>query len=64
VHFHFEAPYTQNDPGANALEYTLILILVAFAIVTGMSAWGIGVVFELLSASRVTQVIDLVKQFV
>jgi pilus assembly protein Flp/PilA len=30
----------RNDAGANALEYTLVMILVAFAIVTGATALG------------------------
>ena len=32
--------FTQNDKGANALEYALVMILVAFAIVAGASLLG------------------------
>jgi Flp pilus assembly pilin Flp len=53
---------TQNDRGANALEYALVLILVAFAIVAGVL--GTGGIFEFLGASRVTQVIGLAEQLV
>jgi Flp pilus assembly pilin Flp len=54
----------QDDQGASALEYSLVLILVAFAIVTGTSTWGIGVVFEFLATSRITQVMGFVEKFV
>jgi Flp pilus assembly pilin Flp len=53
-----------DDQGASALEYSLVLILVAFAIVTGTSTWGIGVVFEFLATSRITQVMGFVEKFV
>jgi Flp pilus assembly pilin Flp len=55
---------TQDDQGASALEYSLVLILVAFAIVTGTSTWGIGVVFEFLATSRITQVMGFAEKFV
>jgi len=32
--------FTQNDKGANALEYALVMILVAFAIVAGAGLLG------------------------
>ena len=48
------ARFAQDDQGANALECSLVLILVAFAIVGGTSAWGFGAVFEFLAASRIT----------
>jgi Flp pilus assembly pilin Flp len=53
-----------DDQGASALEYSLVLILVAFAIVTGTSTWGIGVVFEFLATSRITQVMGFAEKFV
>jgi Flp pilus assembly pilin Flp len=53
---------TQDDQGASALEYSLVLILVAFAIVAGVL--GTGGIFEFLGASRVTQVIGLAEQLV
>jgi len=56
--------FAPNDQSANALEYALVLILIAFAIVGGAGALGIGVVFEFVGASRVTQVIGLAEQFV
>jgi Flp pilus assembly pilin Flp len=58
------ARLAQDDQGASVLEYSLVLTLVAVAIVTGTSAWGIGVVFEFLAASRITQVIGFAQQFV
>jgi len=58
------AHFAKHDQGANALEYSLVLILVAFAVVTGTSAFGIGVVFEFLAAPRITQVIGFAAQFV
>jgi Flp pilus assembly pilin Flp len=54
----------QDDQGASALEYSLVLILVAFAIVTGTSTWGIGVVFEFLATSRITQFMGFAEKFV
>ena len=54
--------FAQNERGANALEYALVLILVAFAIVAGVL--GTGGIFEFVGASRVTQVIDLAERFV
>jgi Flp pilus assembly pilin Flp len=54
----------QADQGGTALEYSLVLLLVAFAIVTGTSTWGIGMVFELLATSRITQVIGFAEKFV
>jgi Flp pilus assembly pilin Flp len=56
--------FVQDDQGANALEYAIVLILVALAIVGGAAALGTGVVFEFIGASRVTQVIGLAEQFV
>ena len=32
--------FTENDKGANALEYALVMILVAFAIVAGAGLLG------------------------
>ena len=34
--------FTENDKGANALEYALVMILVAFAIVAGATTLGTG----------------------
>jgi Flp pilus assembly pilin Flp len=58
------ARFAQHRQRANALEYSLVFILVAFAIVTSTSAWGIGVVFEFLASSRITQIIGLAGHFV
>ena len=57
------ARFVQDDQGANALEHSLVLILVALAIVTGTSAWGMCVVVEFLATSRITQVIGFAEQF-
>jgi Flp pilus assembly pilin Flp len=58
------ARFAQDHQGPNALEYSLVLILVAFAIVTSTSGCGIGVVFEFLASSRITQVIGFAGHFV
>jgi Flp pilus assembly pilin Flp len=34
--------FVRSDAGANALEYTLVMSLIAFAIVTGAGALGTG----------------------